>query len=144
MRTADLEFSDHPTMNPRNTNQLRPLIERWQAAHLWGQPHRIKPRLVTHVLGDGRRLLALYPILYRPNHFVVRMDSKVNITYADDWLDEIYDAIEEEFYEWPWARSYGLRWHKDDSAENDSRVSFSDGSSWEEIQWPRMKRRATK
>ncbi len=141
MRTRSLEFIDHPTMNVRNTRQLKPLIERWQIERLWGQPHRIMPRLVTEVFGDGRRLLALYPIMYRPNHFVVRMDSKIEITYADDWLDEIYTSIEDEFYEWPWAKAYGLKWHEDDGADDDSRISFEDGSCWSEMGWPRLKRR---
>jgi len=98
------------------------------------------PRLVTRIFGDGRRLLALYPIMHRPNHFVVRMDSSIDITHADDWLEEIYEEIEEEFHEWPWARAYGLRWHADESAENDSRLSWNDGSSWSEMRWPRLKR----
>lgn len=141
MRNPPLEWSKHPTMNPRNTNQLRPLIERWQIATLWTQRHRIMPRLVTEVFGDGRRLLKLFPIMYRPNHFVVRMDSKISIDYGDDWLHEIYNAIEEEFVEWPWAKAYGLKWHEDDGDENDSRISFRDGSCWSEMYWPRLKQR---
>lgn len=127
-------------MNPHNTNQLRALVERWQVVEHWAQRCRIKPRLVTRVFGDGRRLLRLYPIMFRPNHFVVRVDSKLDDGHAHDWLDEIYEAIEEEFYEWPWARQYGLKWHEDDSADCDSRLSWDDGSSWEEMKWPRLKR----
>jgi len=141
MRSREIEWSDEPTMDVHETEQLRPLIERWKIEHLWGQPRRIKPRLVTDVFGDGRRLLCLYPLMYRPNHFVVRMDSTVEIRHAGDWLDEIYEAIETEFYEWPWARAYGLRWHANEGAENDSRLSFEDGSVWDEMRWPRLKRR---
>lgn len=138
-RNPKLEWSPSPTMDPHDTDQLRPLIERWQVRRLWTVPHRIKPRLVTKVFGDGRKLLAVFPIMFRPNHFVVRMDSKIETTYADDWLDDIYSAIEEEFYEWPWARQYGLKYHDDDGAENDSRLSFNDGSCWSEMDWPRVK-----
>lgn len=139
MRSRDIEWCDEPTMNPSNTEQLRLLIERWQIATLWAHRHRIKPRLVSEVFGDGLRLLAIYPTMYRPNHFVVRMDSQVGIDYADEWLDPILDAIEDEFYEWPWARAYGLRWHEDETADRDSRISFEDGCSWSELRWPRLK-----
>ncbi len=128
-------------MNVRNTEQLRKLVERWQIAKMWGQRYRIKPRLVSEVFGDGRRLLCLYPIMFRPNHFIVRMDSKIDMQENFDWLDKIYESIEEEFYEWPWAKAYGRTWHEDESADMDSRLSFSDGSSWGEMQWPRLKKR---
>lgn len=144
MRSRDIEWVDHPTMSPRNTEQLRPFIERWQTAYLWSNPHRIKPALVNAVFGDGRTLLKLYPIMFRPNHFVVRIDSATNTRHADDWLDDIYEAIEEQFYEWPWAKAYGLTWHEDDGADDDSRLSFADGSSWGEMKWPRLRRRTPK
>lgn len=140
IRAREIEWVDEPAMDVRDTDRLRPLIERWTVEKLWGQPHRIKPRLASEVFGDGRRLLCLYPTMYRPNHLVVRMDSRADIKWADEWLDEIYESIENEFYEWPWARAYGLRWHEDASADNDSRLSFSDGSSWGEMQWPRLKK----
>lgn len=140
--STEIEHSDEPTMDVRDTDALRPLIEHEQVDYLWGQPYRITPRLVSTVFGNGQRLLCLYPIMFRPNHFVVRMDSTVSIRHADDWLDEIYNAIEEEFYEWPWARSYGLTLHENASADDDSRLSFEDGSTWGEMDWPRPEKAA--
>ncbi len=140
-------------MNPRNTNQLRRLIENRQAVHHWGRPHIVTPRLVSHVWGDGRKLLALYPMMMRPNHFVVRLDSSWSTSNWDrdakvgphEWLDGfrgtpgVYDVIEDEFVEWPWARMYGLRW-ADRGEERSSRVDWNDGCTWSEMSWPRLRR----
>lgn len=54
----------------------------------------------------------------------------------EKWLDLIYEAIEEEYYEWPWAEEYGLSWHEDETANMDSRLNMGEGSSWCEMDWP--------
>lgn len=145
MRQRELRYSNTPTMNPRNTNQLRKLIEVRQVQCMWGPKdrHWITPRLVSRIYGDGRQLIALYPIMFRPNHFVIRIDSAMN-TGGDEFrelLDEIYDDIYDEFFEWPWAKQYGRTWHEDDSADMDSRIQWSDGCAWETIMWPALKSR---
>ena len=143
-----IEWVDRPTMKPRNTRQLRVLIERRTLEYLWGQRHWVVPRLVSEVFGDGRKLIRLYPIMYRPYHFVVRIDSGWSLNNWDngelliDHLDDIEISIEEEFIDWPWARQYGLKWSDDDEAENSSRIDWDGGSSWSEINWPRIKRKA--
>jgi len=129
------------------TDILRPLIEKRRKVYHWGQPHMVTPRLVTTVFGDGKQLIGLAPMMYRPHYFVVRIDSSWNISnYAHDCellidhMDEIYDAIEDEFYEWPWARKYGLRCGRacEDNhyGDNCARVCFGDGSCWWIEEWP--------
>ena len=147
-RTPLIEWVDHPTMNPRNTNQLRPLIERRTCKYLWGKRHFVVPRLVDKIFGNGRTLLALYPINFRPYHFVVRIDSGWSISnWVDgpktpsEWIDEVYDATEEEYVEWPWAKTFGLRWSDDEQADCNSRISWDGGSCWDEMGWPRWARR---
>jgi hypothetical protein len=146
--TSKIEWRDSPTMNPRNTRQLRALIERRTLTFLWGQRRFVTPRLVSEVFGNGRLLLGLRPIMFRPYYFVVRIDSGWSISNWDqenpmtpsEWLDEIYDSIECEFVEWPWARVYGLHWTELEGDENDSRIHFSDGCEWWEMMWPRLRR----
>lgn len=149
--STTIEWRDSPTMRPRNTRQLRPLIERRTCTSLWGQRRYVTPALVSEVFGDGRKLLALSPIMYRPNYFVVRIDSSWSISNWDrqnpmtpgDWLDRVYESIEDELVEWPWAKSYGLRWSEDERGERSSRIDFSDGCECWEMSWPRLRRRAS-
>lgn len=144
MRARNIEWCDSPTMNPRNTNQLRKFIERRQTAYLWGQPQSITPRLCGRVFGDGRQLIVVSPIMFRPNYFVVRIDSSWSTSNWDrdnpmtpsEWIDDILDAISEEFVEWPWAKEYGLRWSDDERDDCQSEIDWSDGLEWGEMQWP--------
>jgi len=121
-----------------NELKLRKRIERRTRVLWWGQPRYITPRLVARTFGDGKQWIGLAPIMYRPNHFIVRIDSAWSLSNWDtsgavlliDHIDEIYDAIEEEFYEWPWARYYGL-------SGDEKRIGFADGSVWWGIEHPR-------
>src|ERR1700722_6636073 len=117
--------------------ELRRLIERRQKAYLWGQPNWITPRLVSEVFGDGKQLIGIAPINYRPNYFVVRIDSTwiINNHARDcelliDNIDEIYDAIEEEYPNWPWYRAYGLKLNVEHGEELSEDPDFSCGSEW--------------
>jgi len=137
---------DEPTMNPHNTKRLRSLIERQEEAYLWGQPSMVTPRLCGQVFGDGKKLIALSPILYRPRYFVIRIDSSWSTSNRDqcaigpgDWLDEVYDALEDEYLYWPWADEYKLSKDVDREDENSAIMDFSDGSEWSEMKWPRRR-----
>lgn len=151
IKFADLEYRDGPTMNPRNTRQLRRLIEVPRARWLWGKKFIVAPRLVSEVFGNGRRLMEISPLMYRPHFFVVRIDdswAKSNRDHSGarpvrHWLDDVYGAIVDEFVEWPWAGKYGLRWSDDDS-DRSSRIDMSEGCEFFETGWPRLRRRFRK
>jgi hypothetical protein len=92
----------------KSTKLLRAQIERRQAATLWGQKHFITPRLLDHIFGDGRKLIWVSGINTRPAYWVVRADSSYcldnhwshddcGLKHPCDWLEDIYQAIEEEF-----------------------------------------------
>lgn len=122
------------------------VIERRTCMYHWGKRHFVVPRLVNKVFGDGAVLLRLYPIMMRPHHFVVRIGSdyatsnwdRESRVPTDQWLDDVYDAIEEQFVEWPWAKQYGLRWPMGDDAEGErsSRIDWSEGSCRGVMDWP--------
>ncbi len=78
---------------------------------LWGAKTFVRPALVAREFGKADLLLALAPIQYRPAYYLVWVDAQ---WLADDTMidhvDEIYEAIAEEFgshreefgrYEWP-------------------------------------------
>lgn len=126
--------------NAMDTERLRRLIERPTAVRWWGQPRTITPRVVGAVIGDGKKLIGIAPIMYRPNHFVARIDSRHALSWhkpngPDVWLDALYEAIEGEYCEWPWADDY---WPGEEDGDQ-RRVDFSDGASWWEEEWPRQR-----
>ena len=63
-----------------------PFQERW-----WGSDHIVKPVVITEPMGDGRKFFAIQPLDTRPQYYIVRLDSGVNI--PDD-IDAILDHIE--------------------------------------------------
>lgn len=86
-----------------STKRLRERIERRRATSLWGQKRFVTPRLLDRVFGDGKQLIWLSGINTRPAYWVVRIDSKWSISNwnpspnPSDWLEDVYQAIEEEF-----------------------------------------------
>lgn len=125
------------------TPKLKKLIERRTKVEMWGRARFVTPRLVNQVFGDGKKLIGLAPTMYRPNYFVVRVDSSWNLSnYARDCellidhLDDVYDATEDEFCDWPWWRQYGLNPNRSRGEDNSARIDWSDGSSWWEEEWP--------
>lgn len=127
-------------------SELRSQIERRRCVHWWGQRRFIKPAFVEHQFGDGKVLLAIAPMMFRPNHFVIRIDSSWSTSNwesegkvsTDDWLELVYDAIEEEYPELPWGKYYGCKWDEDGDGDLSSRTgcAFNDGSAWWEIDYP--------
>ena len=106
------------------TRHLRELVERPERVSFWGKEYTITPRLIAHVFGDGRRLMAITPLATRPNYFVARVDSTVTdpldpfpASSQEALLDHIMEAAEEE---------YGNIRH----ADEDERGSFPTAVDW--------------
>ena len=60
-------------------------------AKLWGQPQKIKPCLIEQTHGDGMQLVHLTPIDTRPNYYVLRIDSSINIDVDESLNKEDYN-----------------------------------------------------
>lgn len=84
-----------------------PFRTRW-----WGQEYTCDPRFVEQALGDGNVLLGMQPLNTRPHYYVIRVDSSWHLDgcricgiskecpdLVAEHLDEIYDAIEDEYGE---------------------------------------------
>jgi len=100
------------------TGRFRPpcLLPR-QKRTLWTQPYWVRPALIKKRFGNGKRLLALTPIMHRPHYYLVWIDSEWDLD-EDVWLDrleEIWEAISEECGSRPEdAEEYN--WPEEDSA----------------------------
>lgn len=85
---------------------MKPLTRlcRRHKTSLWGQPHFVTPRLVDWIHGDGLKVIYLTPLATRPDYYLVRIDSKVEMSnhakgavFADVVLPSLYEEIESEF-----------------------------------------------
>lgn len=79
----------------------------------WGQRIFCDPRFVKQALGDGNVLLGLEPLNTRPHYYIIRVDSRWHLSGCSsracdedecpdelvEHLEEIYEAIEEEYGE---------------------------------------------
>jgi len=62
----------------------------------WGQRRRITPRLVDRVFGDGKQIIGFTSIAQRPDYYVVRVDSSLDLTgHTDDRKRDIYEHTDE-------------------------------------------------
>jgi hypothetical protein len=80
---------------------LARLIRR-RKVRFWGAEHIITPRLLNHVEGDGKLIIFVTPLATRPQHYVLRVDSKwANGDLSDaawhDHIDEICGDLEDGF-----------------------------------------------
>ena len=126
----------------RFMRRLRDAVERRRTEYLWGDPHRITPRLANSIFGNGRRLLVLEPTNTRPNYYVVRIDSRWQLSNRGkgelllDHLDDIYDAIEQEFGRCESESDEGCAACKRNACYFPI-ADFGVGSSWGEMDWPK-------
>ena len=86
----------------------RSKVEIEDTVHWWGSDHKRTPLLVDEALGDGEQLIGLQTLNDRPNYYVIRVDSSWHLSqcrackddcpdYLTEHLDEIYEAIEDQF-----------------------------------------------
>lgn len=88
----------------------RAKVEVPYATRFWGQDCTCDPRYVEKALGDGNLLLGLQPLDARPSYYLIRIDSSWHFygcrkckddcpDQVTEHMDEIYDAIEDEYGE---------------------------------------------
>ena len=64
----------------------------------WGDEYEITPVLVAEFSGDGRQFVGVEPINTRPNWYLVRIDSSIDVGSDDfDYDEMLLQPIENEF-----------------------------------------------
>lgn len=118
--------------------ELRAIIEVSHVVHFWGQDEVITPRLARKVFGNGCLLIALYPLLQRPNYFAVRVDSswwtrRDGDEELQEHLVDIYHALEDQFgppcYE-------GDEYYETEADSQFPYIDWGEGSCWSVLFWP--------
>lgn len=133
----------------RNLDRLAALIRQERPATLWGQESLVTPYLIGQKFGDGMQLVRLWPINQRPSFWLAMVDSRVGLDHGDelpfiDVVDEIYEAIDEEFGDGNWvcedcgeeSRDGSEHCHCYDERGFPSGGSLDGGSSWAYAYWP--------
>lgn len=124
---------------PLDTATLRRLIEVPQVRTLWGCQSTVTPGVVERILGDGLKLLCMtffFGDYARPNYLVIRIDSRWDVDNdIPDHLDDIYEAIDEEYCNEPDEGEV-------DTGETEWSSVCDGGSMWGEMEWPAGARQA--
>jgi len=64
----------------------------------WGQKSTIKPVIHSEIFGDGLQLCYLGTIDQRPNYWLIRIDSNIDVEAEDfDYEEILLNPLEEEF-----------------------------------------------
>lgn len=120
---------------------LKAAIEVETHGYLWTPSDGIDfvPALASTVFGDGRALLRIAMIDHRPRYHVVRIDSTWAVgddpsapARPDLWdfIDDIYEALEEEFGP--------LRDEESDTDRPWPAFDSEGGTSWRRMRWPEL------
>jgi len=114
----------------------------------WGTTYTVTPAVVDVKLGNGRQLLAVTPLNTRPNYYLIRVSSAWIGDKIHDHLDEIYDAIIDQYGEKEREREYLIEDLRErgieptaantDLAGNEDRLdwpvlSLDSGCAWETV-----------
>ncbi len=103
-----------PEATPRKPPPIPKRYTRERTVHFWGYDYQVTPATATGHLGDGRQLLWFEPMNTRPNYYLIRIDSSWGEGDEDDedfedmcdHIDEIVDALADEFSEMEREREY--------------------------------------
>lgn len=68
-------------------------VTRKRNVEFWGESIEIEPCLIENIQGDGMQLIYLSPIDSRPNYYIIRIDSSIDV--HTDYEIEDYPSIEE-------------------------------------------------
>ena len=72
-------------------------ITKKKAVEFWGKTYNIKPYLISEIYGDGLAIIEIIPLNTRPNTYVLRFDSNVDLENENNNESEtILNIIEEE------------------------------------------------
>lgn len=114
----------HRPMSKYMQGKLTAQFCKRQASNLWGKKRIIQPQLLPFVWGDGKRIVAIRPIITRTHHFVVAVDSSiVHERDVHDIIDDIYEVHEEWF-----GRCECVECGGDEDTHDDGDIRFK--------QWP--------
>ena len=114
-------------MSQSMLRRWRPRIERRTTTRFWGRRRFVTPRIVPFIWGDGKQWIYLSPINQRPNYYVVRIDSRVdlsNYATANAFIDTCLDSVLEEI-----GIYFGER-YEGDSRAHWPELDYTMGCEW--------------
>ena len=63
----------------------------------WEDEYEIEPVISETILGDGLQLTYVGTIYQRPNYWLIRIDSKTDLSSDEFDIEELIDILEDEF-----------------------------------------------
>ena len=87
-------------LRPYSKKQISVIMDyygRERSVRFWGEDQLITPCLIKEEQGDGMQVVYLQPLDTRPNYYVLRIDSSIDIdihTFFDEETKEEIDVCE--------------------------------------------------
>jgi len=96
---------------------------------LWGDKVTFTPKIASKIIGNGKQLLRIATISQRPYYWLIRIDSKIDVAFDEDFDIESYiEILEEEF-----GRIDEEEMDSDKTNDELYPNLYYDGGSWESI-----------
>ncbi len=70
---------------------------RERKAELWGHFTTIKPVVSEKIIGNGKQLIYIGTIDQRPNYWLLKIDSKTDVSSDDFDIEKYLEVLEDEF-----------------------------------------------
>lgn len=113
---------------------------RKRKTEFWGTIHEIEPVIHSEIFGDGKQLAYLGTIDQRPNYWLIRIDSSIDVNSDEfDFEEHLLQPLEDEF-----GRHPGFIVDKDefDEMKKNSPIQVSEYEDFEDYkeicEYPRI------
>ena len=81
----------------KTLNEWISIETRKRTVSFWGEDYDIEPVICSKVQGDGLQLVYVQSLDQRPNYWLLRIDSKINVEDDDFDVETLLEPLEEEF-----------------------------------------------
>lgn len=107
---------------------------RKRESSLWGVKYEIQPVICSKILGDGLQLVYLGTIDQRPHYWLIRIDSKTDLSSINFNIETLLEPLEEEFGRYPEIELSGSEefWKLKKSKDRMIRNKVRDWTSWKQ------------
>lgn len=113
----------------KNIDEAIKELTKKQTVSLWGDEIEFTPEIASEIIGDGKQILQITTISQRPQFWLIRIDSKIDIECDEFDIEQFVEKLEEEF-----GRADNEEFENSDKETIDFYPSiYWDGGLWESV-----------
>lgn len=82
----------------KNIEEATKRLTEKQTVSLWGDEIEFTPEIASEISGDGKQILQITTISQRPQFWLIRIDSKIDVDDDDEFdIEKYIEILEDEF-----------------------------------------------